>query len=975
MGHHTKAGTVLVSAIAAVLLAIAPTSAQGPTSGSINGTVTDNTGAILPGVTVTATSPALLGAQTAVTNEHGLYRFPAVPPGVYKLTYELTGFSSVVRDSVQVPLGFTATINVQLAIGTLQESVTVSGESPVVDTQNTTVQNNFNSEMLKSIPNARDIWSLMAEAPGMTVSRFDVGGSTAGTQTGYTSYGTGGQNRVQIDGANTTEGTDAAGFYFDYGAFEEISFGASNASDAQMPTPGVMINTVLKSGGNEVHGDVYVDYENESLQGDNTKDLKSLGVGEGTRIKKYYDPNLNLGGPIRKDKLWYFTSFRNQEIATSTTGWPFDGDPSSAPDFLTRLQNITYKLTYQLNQNNKLTHFLQWGRKFQPYRDAEATRSVDAVYSQDSFSWAGKVEWNHIVNPTLFFDVRVGTFGYNWPNLPYAPNGSVAKSKGELNYRWSDQITGNVAGGFAGDRRDRRRYQYEAVGNWYRDGLLGANHSLKFGWTSEWETIEFERFGARDSLELIFRSTSGVDFTTPFRVTLQNGPTTADDSLWHHGAFLQDQVSIGSRLTLNVGARWDYYNAYEPEQDVREGPWRDFFYGGQPLQTSAGPYSIPASPFAGAWIVPERKDIIVLKNVAPRVGLSWDVRGDGKTVVKVNWGRFYFNPGVSFSDDVNPLQLTTATFGWADRNRDRKFELGELGPFVSLAGGARNTVEEGIKSAYTDEANVFFERQIIPNLGLRVGYVWKKQNNQWDLIDVARPFELWSVTRAATDPGVDGQRGTSDDGQVTAYDLAQVTTSRFEWQARDDYDQRYKNVDLTLSKRMSNRWSLVASYLFTWRNESWNGSPQNPNEALNNFTDDTIWTFKLFGTYQGPWGVNISPVLRHQSGDPLPRRVSVTTNGGTFNVLVEPSGTYRETNVTIFDTRFEKLVQLPGSKRLGLFFDAYNINNSNAFQTQDSITGLRTVTVAGASSQVPRFLYPTVVISPRIFKFGARFSF
>ncbi|HSL20646.1 MAG TPA: carboxypeptidase regulatory-like domain-containing protein [Vicinamibacterales bacterium] len=979
MGHHHRAGTVLVSAIAALLLAVVPARGQGPTSGSINGTVTDNTGAVLPGVTVTATSPALLGSQTGVTNEQGAYRFPSVPPGVYKLTYELTGFSTVVRESIQVPLGFTATINVQLAVGTLQESVTVSGESPVVDTQNTTVQNNFNSEMLKAIPNARDIWSLMAEAPGMTVSRFDVGGSTAGTQTGFTAYGSGGQNRVQVDGANTTEGTDAAGFYFDYGAFEEISFGASNASDAQMPTPGVMINTVLKSGGNEIHGDVYADYENESLQGDNTKSLKALGVGEGTRIKKYFDPNVNLGGPIKRDKLWYFTSIRHQEIATSITGWPFDGDPTQSPDFLTRLQNITYKLTYQLNQNNKITHFLQWGRKFQPYRDAAATRTVDGVYSQNSFSYAGKVEWNHIVSPTLFFDVRASGFGYNWPNQPYAPDGTVATSKDQLNYRRSDQITGNFAGGFSGYRYDRRRWQFETVGNWYRDGLLGANHSVKFGWTGEHEAIEDEEYGGRDSIELIFRSTSGVDFASPFRVQLESDPTTFTDALWHHGLFVQDQIQAGPRVTINAGARWDYYNAYQPEQVVRESPWREFFWGGQPLQTPNGPYSIPAASFAGTWNVPARKGIIVLKDIAPRLGVSWDVQGNGRTVVKVNYGRFYFNPGVSYTDDTNPLQETTATFGWNDRNGDKLFQINELGNFVSLAGGARNSMAPGIKNAHTDEANLFFERQLIPDLGLRVGYVWKKQNDRWALVDTTRPYDLWSVPRTVVDPGPDGRTGTGDDGSITAYDLAQVTTSVSQWQARDDYDQTYKNVDVTINKRMSHRWSLVASYLFTWRNESYlggnRGVPQNPNEALNNFTDDTLWTFKLFGTYQAPWGINISPVLRHQAGDPLPRRVSVSTNGGTFNVLVEPSGSYRETNVTIFDTRVEKLFRFGGARRLGLFFDAYNINNSHAFQAQESITGLRTITVDGVSSQVPRFLYPTVVISPRIFKFGVRYSF
>ncbi|MBI4477779.1 MAG: TonB-dependent receptor, partial [Acidobacteria bacterium] len=717
--------------------------AQGPTTGSITGTVVDNTGAVLPGVSVSATSSALIGEQTAITNAQGQYRFPSLPPGTYTLKFELSGFATVIREGIRVNIGFMADLHIAMQLATLQENITVRGESPVVDTQNTTVTNNFTAEMLRSIPNARDIWSLIAEAPGMTVGRFDVGGSTAGTQTGYTAYGSSGQNRVQVDGANTTEGTAAAGFYFDYGAFEEISFGASNAADAQMPTPGVMINSVIKSGGNTVHGDLYFDYENESLQGNNvTPELARLGVGQGTRMVKYFDPNFNVGGPIKKDRFWYFTSFRNQDILTTTTGWPFDA-PGTGPDFLTRLQNITYKLTYQLNQNNKISHFLQWGRKFQPYRNASATTSLDGVYKQDSYSWAGKVEWNRIVGPSFFFDARASTFAYNWPNLPYKPDMEVGP-RDQIAYRRTDQITGNTAGGYSGYRYDRRRYQGEVVANLFRDAWLGANHSIKFGLLSEWEQIEDEEFGNRESVLLTFRSTSGVDFTTPFRVTLQNGPTTYTDALWHYGAFVQDQVIVNPHLTLNLGMRWDYYNAYEPEQVVREAPYRDFFYAGAPLGSVASPF--PRADFAGSWKIPKRTGIILLKDtLAPRIGAAYDLKGNGRTVVKANWGRFFNNPGVSYSDDVNPIQWATATYGWNDRNGDRLFTLNELGAFVNSSGGVVNSVQPGIKSPYTDEASAFIERQIVEDLGLRVGYLWKRQARLWDLIDLARPRDLWTV--------------------------------------------------------------------------------------------------------------------------------------------------------------------------------------------------------------------------------------
>src|SRR6185503_17013691 len=197
--------------------------AQG-TTGSINGTVQDNTGAVLPGVTITASSPAIMGVQTGISNAQGQYRFPSLPPGTYQLRYELSGFNTFVREGIAVSVGFAATIDVQLKLATLAETVTVTGQSPVVDTQNSNVQTNFTQEIIKSLPNARDLWALIAVAPGTTMSSFDVGGSRAGTQTGYAAYGRGDQVRVQVDGANATEDTGGTG-YFNYGAFEEVQIG------------------------------------------------------------------------------------------------------------------------------------------------------------------------------------------------------------------------------------------------------------------------------------------------------------------------------------------------------------------------------------------------------------------------------------------------------------------------------------------------------------------------------------------------------------------------------------------------------------------------------------------------------------------------------------------------------------------------------------------------------------------------------
>src|SRR5687768_4820192 len=352
--------TSCVKAMVLVVLLASPAWAQ--TTGSITGTVTDTSGGILAGVRVTATSPNLMGARVAVTNDQGQYRFPSVPPGTYALKFERQGFRTVNRTEIIITIGFTANVPIQLAVATLSEALTVTGESPVVDVKNTNIQTNVTKDLLDSIPNSRDIWTAIGQSPGFMVTTFDVGGSRAGTQTGFSAFGYGGQVRVQVDGVNTTEGTGAAGFYYDYGSFQELQL-TGDGADASAATPGVQLNAVIRSGGNKFKGDFYYDYENQRLQSRNLTDgLRRLGVTEGTRILLYRDPNFAIGGPIKRDRMWFFTSVRDQRTGVTVDGFPVE-DPGNF-FFETRLTNVTYKINYQLSQNNRLGHYIQWGRKF-----------------------------------------------------------------------------------------------------------------------------------------------------------------------------------------------------------------------------------------------------------------------------------------------------------------------------------------------------------------------------------------------------------------------------------------------------------------------------------------------------------------------------------------------------------------------------------------------------------------------------------
>ena len=262
----------------------APAFAQGggaSSTGTIQGRVTDASGGVLPGVTVTATEPVDdRRADAGDQRERHRTASPRCRPGSTRVTFELAGFTSVKRDGVEISLGFTANVNAEMAVATLQETVTVTGESPVIDTSATRVQQNFKLEQLNSIPNGRDMWALLAATPGVVMSRIDVGGNRAGTQTGYTAYGLNGQVRVSVEGINTTEGTGGAGFYFDYGSFEEVFLGVAGQG-AEAATPGVQSQFLGKSGGNRFAGEFYVDGYNNSFQGSNLSEQFMKPTAEG----------------------------------------------------------------------------------------------------------------------------------------------------------------------------------------------------------------------------------------------------------------------------------------------------------------------------------------------------------------------------------------------------------------------------------------------------------------------------------------------------------------------------------------------------------------------------------------------------------------------------------------------------------------------------------------------------------------------
>jgi hypothetical protein len=961
MKAWTKGLLALVATFAFATSAFAQGGGASST-GTIQGRVADAQGAVLPGVTVTATSPALIQPQTTVTSETGNYRFPAVPPGTYELSYELAGFNSLKRSGISITLGFTANVNVELALATLQETVTVSGASPVIDTSTTRVQQNFKMEQLQSIPNGRDMWALLAVTPSVQMGRIDVGGNRAGTQTGYTAYGMNGQVRVLIEGINTTEGTGGAGFYFDYASLEEAFLGTSGQS-AEMPNPGVQSQFIARSGSNQFQGEYHLDWYNNSLQGSNIPDEYIAPTAFGNspirahsnEIDRYYDHDINAGGPIKKDKAWIFGTYREQFNAVAQPNFAFDST------FNTKLWNAVGKTTYQINQKNKLIGYYQWGQKEQPNRLPFATytyASPEQTFKQDSGSWVYKGEWNGTISDKLYLEARYGDFGYYFPLLTNSPD----------NFFWHDTGALVSEGAHQVQQLDRDRKQYNLASTYFLDSA-GGSHTFKVGLEMlkerSWEGLTSRRGGTSNTEHVYANGVSSqVIFGLP-TATCVVGSLAAHDCLTsksaldHMSAFLNDTWSVG-RTTMNLGVRWDRYNGWNPEQE------------------SVG--ATVGRAVAVAQTFPETQ-LYTWNLFAPRAGVIFDLSGDGRTVLKGNYGLYWHNPGVGVSQNANPnIASKFQTHTWNDLagcagciNGDKRWQPGEESatPTQQQLQGAI-TLNPDIKAPISHEASVWVERQFTDTMGVRAGFVYKTED---DLItnnyQLERGLDAYTVGFPFVDRGVDGTLGTADDRTITLLGLPTALQANFptrQYVTNLDQFGRYKTYEVSMNRRYADKWSGSIGGGYTQMNNFPEGFPNNPNAP--GAEDRTTWNLKATASYDAPWGIRLSPVMRHQSGVNFARTISVAASAATpfglvmpaTTIYAEPANANREDNITVFDIRAEKQFTFGSRVRLRAMFDAFNLTNSHASETIARTTGLS-------------YLKPSAILAPMTARVGFRFIF
>jgi len=972
-----------IGPLVAFVLAVAATSARAQSggassTGSIEGHVSASGGGAMPGVKVTVTGPSMMGAQTLVTSSDGVYRFPGVPAGAYRVTYEMNGFSTVVRD-IRVGIGFTATIDISLAAKQIEESVTVTGEAPLVDATTTRVQTNFVEEQLDSLPNTRDMWSLLAVTPAVILNRFDVGGSTAGTQTPYIAYGNGGQNRALIEGINTTEGTEGSGVYLDYGSLDEVIVGTA-ANTVEMPSGGVLTNFVGKSGGNRLSGEVHFEYEHPDLQSRNVSDdqlgrgfaniprnvmeLLGLDRGAANTLLDYKDLNASVGGAIVKDKLWFWAGYMRQQ---NVVYQPISGAILDGTEFLTKLVNYTGKLTWQLTPKDRLIGYLQSGAKFQPFRiDAGFVAgpqhiSKASTLNQHTPSWVGKLEYNRTLGSRGFLEIRAGEFGNNFALLGHD----------QTTPRKEDRTTLAVTGGGRDWQMDRRRKQAHGSYTFYVDNWAGGNHQFKLGGEIQHETgnTVWRQYYSKNVLHVLNNGAASA-VRLGLAVDSWNG-------LRNYGLYGQDSYRL-DRFTINLGLRYDHYRVFLPEQDR------------------------PASRFATeAGHFDAVDNVKTFNHLVPRAGVIFDASGNGKTLLKANYGRYYFNPGVGLADAVNPNASTQFTeYAWSDRNGDLLWQEGEQGAIVQQVGGtAKVIIDPHLRNSYTDELSTWIEHELPGQVGARVGFVWKMDRDGYQRENQNRPFSAWTVPTNVTDIGPDGRANTSDEKTMPAFGLPAnvlalpVVNRVFN---PEGFDADYKSFELAFAKRFSHDWSMVSSLIYTYTAEygtsyfsSGPGSNGGSGATLfsgqantfgfpitpNGKTDRSqygFWGFKIHGTWQALRGLRFTPVFRIQQGSPYGRVFNATVTGVTQNFLAEAFDAQRMDTIKQLDLRAQKDFGLGSRVKLGLMFDVFNVLNENTELNINARTGR--ITISETGENVPTFESPVTILPPRIARFSATLS-
>lgn len=865
-----------------ILAAAVPLFAQKET-GSIRGTISDSDGKGLPGVTVTATSPSLVGGSTVVqTNTDGYYWFPYLPPGTYEIKAELTGFQTVGRQDVRLFVGNTLTFDMTTS-ASLNESMKIVGETPLVDVTTPAMSKTVPNEEVQNLPKAAFALDLFTLTPGVN----DIS---------YVAYGAGGSqaNGYWIDGVDVSSPVSGSYWvYPNYNWIEEVQVVGLGAPAEYGGFTGVITNTVTKSGTNNYHGLFETFFENNSMVSNNVDDP----LLQGDQVDVFTDNTVQVGGPIVKDKLLFFASGQWYYTKYAPFGYPPDNSGALVKDDQPR---VLGKLTYKANENNTMQGFFEWDDYTRDGRGADAVTFPEATAIAGGPEKFWNASWISILRPETVLDVRYSGYTAVYdikPRNGQTPGHTDVDGSYSANY-------------YRFSLSDRARNQVNASVSHYAQNFIKGSHDFKFG-------IEYEHSNA-DRAQYYPGGMYYYDYYgDPYYRYLWQGYDSLG-RIRRVSAFAQDNWQVNDKLRLSLGVRWDHNHVY-----LEEAPQIEY----------------------------------TTKPVAPRLGFTYDVKGDQNTVLKVNYGLYYQKPVTLLIDGIDNFGDKTTQY-W----NGSEWETVEFIP-----GTSKWTVDPNLKQPYRRQFTVGIEQQLPHAVSLSAHYIYARDEN---LIDDRNTTGVFAPI-----PYVNPLTGQP---MVVYNQLNPDVPTELLITNIDDLYRHYDAIEVYGGKRFSPQLSLNGSFVWS-RNKSNISNSDGGSDGFTTLFDDPNYNINIDGVptydptyeikitsyYEFPWHILSSVYYRHLSGDTWTTTIRVpgsVLDQGARTIFAEARGTERLPSRNVVDFRIEK---------------AFPISTGDLKFTMDVFNLFNTGYIYDLETRYDRANYaqPTDFTAPRTVRIGVRYQF